>query len=499
MRQALPSALEWQRALDLRKAGREWCGPCPACGGHDRFHVAEKDGRALVGCRGCIDGLAEDHRRKRFGEIVQIVFPDDSRETRTTRSTQPKTNESPGPPDGSRENPYGRRDSEALSMVLDQLYMDVRFNLRSRRIEWRGYSAHGFDDGLWHAVTRRSLSGLRERIARQFFVHTREGPKPLAWGRDAFTDTLDALVLHREIDPLVDWLDNLPAWDGTERLCLLLPTVFDVPLDELSMWASSYLVIGVIQRTMQPGCKLDEIPVLIGPQDIGKSALLRCLLPPDMPDLFGDGLRWDASDKVMVEAVTGRAIVEVSEMAGRRRAEIEHIKSFVSRQDDGHVRLSYALSPEPLPRRFILVGTTNNETDLPNDPSGNRRFVPIPATVNKVGSVEAFMEHNRLQLWAEGMARYTEEDARANLPRAMKDVQRERAELHRDRDDVIEDAIDNLPGDGPYTIARILEMLDTDARGATPHRVGRALKNAGWTLRRTRTERRWVREPPSMV
>ena len=234
------------------------------------------------------------------------------------------------------------------------------------------------------------------------------------------------------------------AW---ARLNLMLHCL-DVPDDDLSTWASRYLVLGVIQRTYQPGCKLDEIPVLIGAQGIGKSAVLRAILPPDMPDLHGDGLRWDGRDKEQVEATLGRAIVEVSEMGGRRRAEIEHIKSFITRQDDGHVRLSYAVATEPLPRRFIIVGTTNEVADLPNDPSGNRRFVPIPADGNVMGSVEKFFAHHREMFWAEGMALYAA-GHRANLPRELHAAQRERAELHRDRDDVLEDAVVTLYGNGP--------------------------------------------------
>ena len=396
-----------------------------------------------------------------------------------------------GPPDGTKDNPFHRRDSAALSLVLEDFAINVRFNLRSRRTEWMGLD--DFEDGGWHAVNRRMLSALRERIARQYHVCTIEGPKPLFWGRDAFTDVLDALVHHREVDPLIDWFHALPEWDGVDRLRWMLGCLFDVPDDELSKWASRYLVLGVIQRTFEPGCKLDEIPVLIGPQGIGKSAVIRAILPPEMPDLHGDGLRWDARDKELVEAVLSRAIVEASEMAGRRRAEIEHIKGFISRQDDGHVRLSYATNAEPLPRRFIMVATTNDETDLPNDPSGNRRFVPVPASCNLIGSIEDFIGEHREKLWSEGMALYAE-GRRANLPRDLHAAQRERAELHRDRDDVIEDAIEKLPGDGPYRLARIIEMLDDAARGMPQSRLVRALRNAGWTLRRTKTERLWARQ-----
>ena len=64
-------------------------------------------------------------------------------------------------------------------------------------------------------------------------------------------------------------------------------------------------------------------------------------------------------------------------------------------------------------RRFVMVGTTNNESDLPNDPSGNRRFVPVPLAHGT--NVEAFMSENRAQLWAEALHLYRAGE-RASLP-----------------------------------------------------------------------------------
>ena len=74
----------WVNALGLRRRGREWCGPCPLCGGRDRFHVGDRgDGTALVGCRGCLDG-GQDPDGRRFGELLRAVFPD-------SRPAGPKT------------------------------------------------------------------------------------------------------------------------------------------------------------------------------------------------------------------------------------------------------------------------------------------------------------------------------------------------------------------------------------------------------------------------
>ena len=400
-----------------------------------------------------------------------------------------------GPRDGSKERPFRLRDSDALDNALTALNMNARFNLRSQRVELAQHTLRANTE--WRAVNRRALASLRERMAQRIYVYTevkgKAEAKPLTWGRDLFTDTLDALVYHREVDPLMDWLRALPEWDGVARLNLMLHCL-DVPDDELTKWASRYLVLGVIQRTFEPGCKLDEIPVLIGPQGIGKSAVLRAILPPEMPDLFGDSLEWDAPEKTKVESTLGKALVEASEMAGRRRAEIEKIKNYLTRQDDGGIRLAYATGTEPLPRRFIIVASTNNESDLPNDPSGNRRFVPIPAAGNLVGSVETFFAHHRKMLWAEGLALYAD-GHRANLPRELHPAQRERAELHRDRDDVLEDAVDALYGNGPLKLSQIIELIGDPARNATPHRVARALKNAEWTMNRTKKGGRlWTRE-----
>ena len=395
-----------------------------------------------------------------------------------------------GPPDGSKDNPFHRRDSEALEVVLTALFMDVRFNVRNRRTEWKGLTIRDEDD--WVSISDRKLASMREQIARQFYVHTKDGPKPLAWGREAFHDTLNALLQYRERDPFLDYLEGLPEWDGFARLEGTLCNMFKAAWSPLAEWASQFIFLGAVQRTYEPGCKEDEVPVLIGDQGIGKSALLREAVPPDIPDLHGDGLRWDAPSKEQVEAVLGRAIVEVSEMGGRRRADIEHIKSFVTRQNDGHVRLAYARSPESLPRRFVLVATTNDDSDLPNDPTGNRRFVPI--VLRDGVNVEAWMAEVREQLWAEALHMYRA-GRRANLPRELFDAQRTRAELHRDRDDLIEDAIaNNLPEEGRYRLAHIMEMLGDAARGMPQQRVTRALRNAGWRSVRTKAERLWTCE-----
>ena len=391
---------------------------------------------------------------------------------------------------GSYENPFPRRDSEALREVLVDFVIDCQFNVRTRRIEWTGLGPFD-DDERWKPITDRKLAEMRERIARQYWWKSKVGPKPLSWGRDAFNDALNALVYLRERDPFMDWLGALPPWDGYERLEGALCNMFSCAWSPLAEWASAFIFLGAVQRTYEPGCKLDEIPVLIGEQGLGKSALLREAVPPDLADLYGDGLRWDSRDKEQVESVLGRLICEVPEMGGRRKAEIDHMKALITRQDDGVIRLAYARTPEPLPRRFIIVATTNNPHDLPNDETGNRRFVPI--VLNKGCDVETLMAEQRENLWAEALAMY-HAGRRANLPRDLYGMQRQETEAHRDRDDVLEDCIAALHTSGPDKLSTIVALIGEPARNATPRRVAVALRNCGWTTTRTRAERLWVRE-----
>ena len=145
-----------------------------------------------------------------------------------------------------------------------------------------------------------------------------------------------------------------------------------------------------------------------------------------------------------------------------KQTDTERVQALITRQDDGNLRMAYRTDPIPLPRRCVIIGTTNDENPLPNVTSGNRRFVPI--VCQKGANVEAYMEDNRMQLWAEALARYREGD-RGNLPPGMKQVQRAAAAAHR-RTDSLEDMINAVhlgtPGHHFTRLMDIAKALDLD-------------------------------------
>ena len=193
--------------------------------------------------------------------------------------------------------------------------------------------------------------------------------------------------------------------------------------EELARWASKYMFLGVVWRCYEPGTKLDEIPILVGPGGIGKSTLPALAVPQDIPRLYGSGLELNGTTQKMVESILGRAIVEIDEMAGVNAGDMSRIKAFISRLSDDGTRLAYKPTTESLPRRCVMIGTADRDQFLPYDPN-LRRFVPIVLDKGDARRVRTYMAKYRDRLWAEAVVLYRNR-VPAHLPPKLK----ERAEV----------------------------------------------------------------------
>ena len=420
-----------------------------------------------------------------------------------TDSTDSTDSAFPPKTEMSEKTVHSHKDSAALVAALDSMGVALRYNVRAYRAEaWNGEG--------WQPVSDRWAAHHRERISQTHSYSTKDGTSPLHYGRDAWRDALAAALYERETDPFEDWLDTLPAWDGTERIALFLSDNFEIAEPgALEQWASRFLFLGTVWRTYQPGTVLHEIPVLIGPQDSGKSTALHYTLPTAIPDLFSDSLDLSAGDKERGEALQGRAIVECSEMTGAGRADLLSLKAFITRADDGTFRAAFRENPEPRPRRCIIVGTSNEDRPLPNDPTGNRRFVPIKLTAGRPADLRRYIDGCREQLWAEAVALYRQGET-ARLPDDLKPAQREAAERARRTDEILEDRLAlwllsarRLEGftlsDAAHGCGMLKDGGDTPDQRVSA-RLSAALKNLGCEPRQDRkldgTKRRyWVVQP----
>ena len=290
----------------------------------------------------------------------------------------------------------------------------MRQNMRRYTCEWRQHkggisSATGeWVEEKWQEMTGRAAAYIRAQIEERYVVKAYNGITALKFGRDMFNEGLDAMLYSREVDPFVDYLDGLPAVKGRRYLSGSLAHCFDVKAgyEPLAEWASRSIFLGAVWRAYKPGTILDEMPIIVGPGGIGKTSYLRLAPPPGIPGLYGSGLDLAETPKGKVEALQGKAIVECSDMMGSTQGDANKIKDFISRTDDGSVRLAYRRDPEPSPRRCVLVGTADRDKFL--RPDGNpRRFVPVLLTGGKAYKVIRYMERYRDRLWGEAKSDYT--------------------------------------------------------------------------------------------
>lgn len=199
-----------------------------------------------------------------------------------------------------------------------------------------------------------------------------------------------------ETDYFRDYLLSL-KWDGHQRLGTWLHSYMGAKDSVVTREYGTRWLIGAVMRTFEPGCKMDNVLVLVGGQGVGKSSSLARLLPST--SLFTDTLP-NIYDKDAHIDLSRFAIAELSELH-HMAADADRFKAFLT-TSVGYVRAAYATSAKAWPRRGVLAGTTNSEQGFLTDPSGNRRFWPVKVSLCDVDSIS----RDRDQLWAEAMHLY---------------------------------------------------------------------------------------------
>jgi len=213
-------------------------------------------------------------------------------------------------------------------------------------------------------------------------------------------DAINKVAAKRKHHPIREYLNSLPPWDGVTRVETLLIDYLGADDSEYVRAVTRKTIVAAVARVFVPGIKFDSVLVMDGPQEKGKSTLFNKLAGDDW---FNDGLTLtDMQDKSGAEKLQGYWILEIGELTGMRKSDIDSVKSFISRRDDKY-RASYGRVVENHPRQSIIVATVNSTGGFLRDPTGNRRFWPVktPGGIHKHSW--DITDDDVKQIWAEAL------------------------------------------------------------------------------------------------
>lgn len=306
--------------------------------------------------------------------------------------------------------------------------------------------------------------------------------KPLGWAVAPKTVSLEAAIAlvcdNNRFDAVQTYLMHL-TWDGVSRLDDGAARYFGAVDTPYHRAVFSKWMLSAVERARHPGCQVDHVLILEGPQGTLKSSALRVLAGDAH---FSDALP-ELGTKEALEHCLGPWILELSELTQVNRAEVETLKAFITAREPSF-RHAYARRTTSHPRRCVFAGTTNSDTYL-KDTTGNRRFWPL-----KCGTIDLeALRTDRDQLWAEALVRVRAGEAWHITDPAVLSVVAEAQADRRMVDPWVELVANYCSGRDRVTITEIAAYLGmtadrVDQRAA--NRIAATLRELGWVRRRVR-------------
>lgn len=211
-------------------------------------------------------------------------------------------------------------------------------------------------------------------------------------------DAVELAMLEHTRHPVREYLQSL-EWDGEKRADTLFVDYLGAADTVYTREVTRKALLGAVARIMSPGCKHDHVLVLVGPQGCRKSTTLAKL----GKSWFSDSL-YTMTGKDAYEQLQGYWIIEMGEMAATKKADLEQIKQFVSKQTDSY-RAAYARRTQEHPRQCAFFGTTNDDEFL-RDSTGGRRFWPVTVTNEGKAKGDSLTPEIVDQIWAETVTRF---------------------------------------------------------------------------------------------
>ena len=175
--------------------------------------------------------------------------------------------------------------------------------------------------------------------------------------------------------PVKEYLENL-KWDGISRIETCMEEYLGTREEEREYNAMCLrlFLFGAIERALNPGAKFDYMLIINGAQGIGKSSFFKIMCGENLSFYQENFNNFEKA----FEYTNGKWIVEIAELNAFSKTDINFLKTYITTSSETY-RIPYEPMPKQYLRQFVLFGTTNESNFIPDDPTGERRFVVIEA------------------------------------------------------------------------------------------------------------------------
>lgn len=300
------------------------------------------------------------------------------------------------------------------------------------------------------------------------------------------------------VDPILSYFEGLKPIKGTQEIEKLAATIkTEQDSEQWLRFLTKWLVAAVANALSTHTCENHTMLILGGDQGKGKSTWLRNLCPKELSDYYIESAL-DPDNKDHLIATTQNFIFNLDDtFAHASKKDANKLKDMITKAK-AKIRRPYGRYQEDVPKRCSFAGTANDDAFL-YDPTGSRRFLAFWVTaidnvaakkvdLNKVWAEALNLKKNKFQHWFD-----KEEEAEVNEMNERFQVQTAEYEM------VV--TYFRLPPkekewDFTLTTTEMSEKLELKTRKQINlHRLGAALKKAGFTKKQIRTvdnARKWV-------
>ena len=306
----------------------------------------------------------------KYPELVKKVFENTYREDLVKKYMEKK-----------KMQRTGTIPAETLLTMKVNIFLTSNYELRKNVM--RGVAEYRMRTGIgfsFQDLTEEARNSITMRAMEQ-------GIK--CWDKDIrrFINSDDI----ERYDPMNDYLENLPRWDGKDRVTALaerIPTEWEEWTHLFHIWMRSMVAMW-LGKGQLTGNAL--VPLLIGRQGCGKSSFCRILLPRDLQEYYNDRINFKNEQDLNL-GLTSFALINLDEFDKITQRQQILLKYLVSTADLKY-RPPYGKAYTSNRRYASFIGTTNDQTPL-TDPSGSRRFVCV--SINGDIDFETPVQHSQI-------------------------------------------------------------------------------------------------------